>query len=83
MRTGRREKRKKRGWVEGELTALHLIAHITAVVPAITLQLFGDADARAAGELFGASCSQKQRKGKRKGAEERKKKKERKTMMTN
>lgn len=44
-------------WVRRELTALYLVAHITTIVPAITLQLFADADARSAGKLIGASCS--------------------------
>lgn len=41
---------------QAELTALHLVAHIATVVPAVTVQVFCDADARVAGELIGASC---------------------------
>lgn len=37
-------------------TALLLIAHVAAVIPAITLLLLLDADAEGAGELVGASC---------------------------
>lgn len=56
------ESPKKRGgktekcFGQVELTAIHLIAHVATVIPAITLQLFSDADARCAGKLIGASC---------------------------
>lgn len=56
-RGGKTDKEKSAVGSNGGLTALHLIAHITAVIPAITLQFFGDADARITGELHGASCS--------------------------
>lgn len=52
-----RERRRCDERVKGELTALHLIAHISTVVPAITLQLIRDAHAGLACKLFGASCS--------------------------
>lgn len=39
-----------------ELTALHLVAHIAAVIPAITLEVFRDAQPGIAGELIWASC---------------------------
>lgn len=38
-----------------ELTTLHLIAHIAAVVPAVTLQIFWDAHSRITGKLIGTS----------------------------
>lgn len=41
---------------EEGLTALHLVAHIAAVIPAITLLVFRDAHAGIAGKLIWASC---------------------------
>lgn len=38
-----------------ELTTLHLITHIAAVVPAVTLQIFRDAHSRFTGKLIGTS----------------------------
>lgn len=38
-----------------ELTTLHLVAHITTVVPAVTLQIFWDAPSIIAGKLIGTS----------------------------
>lgn len=55
----------------GALTALHLVAHVTTVVPAVTLQLFGDADTRSAGELVGASCSQDREEGGNRGGKKK------------
>lgn len=52
------EERKETVVVKEELTALHLVTHITTVVPAITLQLSCNANARCAGKLAGASCSE-------------------------
>lgn len=60
----------------GELTALHLVAHVPAVVPAITLQLFVDADATGTGKLVGTCCSPNQRKERGSRETEKKKKKD-------
>lgn len=38
-----------------ELTTLHLVAHIAAVVPAVTLQILRDANSRITGKLIGTS----------------------------
>lgn len=50
------EREEKCGWAKGELTALLLITHITAVVPAVTLKIFCNAKARPTGEFSRASC---------------------------
>lgn len=38
-----------------ELTTLHLVAHVAAVFPAVTLLTFGDAPSRIAGKHIGTS----------------------------
>lgn len=62
--------------LRGELTALHLVAHVPAVVPAITLQVFVDADASGTGKHVGAGCSPNQRKEGGSREKKRRKKKE-------
>lgn len=61
MGLGIRELREA-GWTGSvELTALHLVAHVATVVPAVTLSVFGDAHARVAGELIWAGCVKREK----------------------
>lgn len=53
------EGREEAGSVE--LTALHLVAHVAAVVPAVTLSVFRDAHAGVAGELIWAGCVKREK----------------------
>lgn len=66
---GEGKRNKECSWVKGKLTAFHFITHVTAVVPAIALQIIADADAGVAGEVAGTSCSPNT--GQRQGAEKR------------
>lgn len=44
-----------------ELTALHLVAHVATIVPAVTLSVFRDAHAGVAGELIWAGCVKREK----------------------
>lgn len=54
-----RKGKERKQELAGERTALDLIAHVAAVIPAIALLDFGDADARGTGEHTGAGCLEK------------------------